>query len=189
MSHCTERSIAALRRSLRRALIGEQALLPEPSEKLTSQTVYLCTADGDGMMVSLIQSNSDASGSHVVVPGTGMALQNRASNFSLDPTHRNCLEPGKRPFHTIMPGMLSCNGEAIGPFGVMGGHVQMIVNMLDYGLNPQASLDAPRWFWGEERWVQVEPTVAPAIVGRGQMAAHLDIRARIHTGSRLRQGV
>lgn len=154
----------------RRTLIGEQALLPEPSEKLTSDTVYLCTADGDGMMVSLIQSNSDTFGSHVVVPGTGMALQNRAANFSLDPEHLNCLEPGKRPFHTIIPGFLTRNDEAIGPFGVMGGHmqpqghVQMIVNMLDYGLNPQASLDAPRWFWGEERWVQVEPTVAPAIV-------------------------
>ena len=154
----------------RRALIGEQALLPEPSEKLTSDTVYLCAADADGMMVSLIQSNSDTFGSHVVVPGTGMALQNRAAGFSLDPMHLNCLEPGKRPFHTIIPGFLTCDGQAIGPFGVMGGHmqpqghVQMMVNMLDYGLNPQASLDAPRWFWGEERWVQVEPTVAPAIV-------------------------
>jgi gamma-glutamyltranspeptidase/glutathione hydrolase len=154
----------------RRALIGERALLPEPSEKLTSDTVYLCAADADGMMVSLIQSNSDTFGSHVVVPGTGMALQNRAGGFSLDPTHLNCLEPGKRPFHTIIPGFLTHNGEAIGPFGVMGGHmqpqghVQMIVNMLDYGLNTQASLDAPRWYWGEERWVQVEPTVDPAIV-------------------------
>jgi gamma-glutamyltranspeptidase / glutathione hydrolase len=154
----------------RRALIGEQALLPEPSEKLTSETVYLCAADANGMMVSLIQSNFDAFGSHVVVPGTGVALQNRAAGFSLDPTHLNCLEPGKRPFHTIIPGFLTQNGEAIGPFGVMGGHmqpqghVQMMVNMLDYGLNPQASLDAPRWFWGEERWVQVEPTVSPAIV-------------------------
>jgi len=154
----------------RRALIGEQALLPEPSEKLTSDTVYLCAADADGMMVSLIQSNSDTFGSHVVVPGTGMALQNRAAGFSLDPMHLNCLEPGKRPFHTIIPGFLTCDDQAIGPFGVMGGHmqpqghVQMMVNMLDYGLNPQASLDAPRWFWGEERWVQVEPTVAPAIV-------------------------
>ena len=154
----------------RRALIGEQALLPEPSEKLTSDTVYLCAADANGMMVSLIQSNFDAFGSHVVVPGTGVALQNRAAGFSLDPTHLNCLEPGKRPFHTIIPGFLTHNREAIGPFGVMGGHmqpqghVQMMVNMLDYGLNPQASLDASRWYWGEERWVQVEPTVDPAIV-------------------------
>jgi gamma-glutamyltranspeptidase/glutathione hydrolase len=154
----------------RRALISEQALLPEPSEKLTGDTVYLCAADADGMMVSLIQSNADVFGSHVAVPGTGLVLQNRASAFSLDPAHPNCLEPGKRPFHTIIPGFLTHNGQAIGPFGVMGGHMQpqghlqMIVNTLDYGLDPQASLDAPRWFWGEDRWVQVEPTVAPAIV-------------------------
>jgi len=154
----------------RRALIGDQALLPEPSEKLSGDTVYLCTADADGMMVSLIQSNADVFGSHVAVPGTGLVLQNRASAFSLDPAHPNCLEPGKRPFHTIIPGFLTQNGQAIGPFGVMGGHMQpqghlqMIVNTLDYGLDPQASLDAPRWFWGEERWVQVEPTVPPEIV-------------------------
>jgi gamma-glutamyltranspeptidase/glutathione hydrolase len=153
-----------------RALIGEQALLPEPSEKLTSDTVYLCTADADGMMVSLIQSNANTFGSHVVVPGTGVALQSRAVGFSLDPMHLNYLEPGKRPFHTIIAGFLTRKGKAIGPFGVMGGHmqpqghVQMIVNMLDYGLNPQASLDASRWYWGEERRVQVEPTVDPAIV-------------------------
>jgi gamma-glutamyltranspeptidase/glutathione hydrolase len=162
----------------RRALIGEQALLPEPSEQLTGGTVYLCAADADGMMVSLIQSNFDTFGAHVVVPGTGIALQNRAAGFSLDPSHPNRLEPGKRPFHTIIPGFLTHNGAAVGPFGVMGGHmqpqghVQMVVNMLDYGLNPQASLDAPRWFWGEERWVQVEPTVDPAIVEALRQRGH-----------------
>jgi gamma-glutamyltranspeptidase/glutathione hydrolase len=162
----------------RRALIGNQALLPEPSERLTGDTVYLCTADAEGMMVSLIQSNANSFGSHVVVPGTGMALQNRAASFSLDPSHPNGLEPGKRPFHTIIPGFLTHNGTAIGPFGVMGGHmqpqghVQMIVNTLDYGLDPQASLEAPRWYWGEERWVQVEPTVAPEIVEALRQRGH-----------------
>src|SRR6266700_8344450 len=121
----------------RRALIGDQALLPEPGEPLAGGTVYLCTADAQGMMVSLIQSNSDSFGSHVVVPGTGIALQNRGSAFSLDPVHPNRLEPGKRSFHTIIPGFLSQDGQAIGPFGVMGGHMQpqghgqMIVNTLD----------------------------------------------------------
>ena len=154
----------------RRALIGERALLPEPGEPLKGGTVYLCAADAQGMMVSLIQSNSDSFGSHVVVPGTGIALQNRGSAFSLDPAHPNRLEPGKRSFHTIIPGFLSQDGNAIGPFGVMGGHmqpqghVQMIVNTLDYGMDPQASLDAPRWFWGEERYVQVEPAVDSTIV-------------------------
>lgn len=154
----------------RRALIGEQALLPEVSERLSSDTTYLCAADGDGMMVSLIQSTYESFGSHVVVPSTGMALQNRAAGFSLDPAHLNYLEPGKRPYHTIIPGFLTHNGAAVGPFGVMGGHmqpqghVQMVVNMLDYGMDPQAALDAPRWFWGEERWAQVEPAVDAAIV-------------------------
>lgn len=107
-----------------------------------------------------------------------MALQNRAAGFSLDPTHLNCLEPGKRPFHTIIPGFLTREGAAIGPFGVMGGHMQpqghmqMIVNTLDYDMNPQASLDAPRWFWGEERRVQVEPTVSPTIVEMLRQRGH-----------------
>lgn len=154
----------------RRALIGEQALLPEPGERLTGGTVYLCATDEQGMMVSLIQSNADNFGSHVVVPDTGITFQNRAAAFSLDPAHPNHLEPGKRTFHTIIPAFLSRDGQPIGPFGVMGGHmqpqghVQMMVNTIDYGMNPQASLDAPRWFWGEDRYVQVEPTVDAAIV-------------------------
>ena len=162
----------------RRALIGDQALLPEPGEPLAGGTVYLCTADEQGMMVSLIQSNSDSFGSHVVVPGTGIALQNRGSAFSLDPVHPNRLEPGKRSFHTIIPGFLSQDGQAIGPFGVMGGHmqpqghVQMIVNTLDYGMDPQASLDVPRWFWGEERYVQVEPSVDSTIVEALKQRGH-----------------
>lgn len=154
----------------RRALIGEQALLPEPGERLFGGTVYLCATDEQGMMVSLIQSNADNFGSHVTVPGTGITFQNRASAFSLDSTHPNHLEPGKRTFHTIIPAFLSREGQPIGPFGVMGGHMQpqghlqMVVNTVDYGMNPQASLDAPRWFWGEERYVQVEPAVDASIV-------------------------
>lgn len=154
----------------RSKLIGDTALLPEPGKPLSGGTVYLCAADEQGMMVSLIQSNNDSFGSHIVVPGTGIALQNRGSGFSLDPTHPNRLEGGKRPFHSLMPGFLSREGKAIGPFGVMGGHMQpqghlqMVVNTVDYGMNPQASLDAPRWFWGDERYVQVEPSMDAALV-------------------------
>ena len=162
----------------RRALIGEQALLPEPGDPLKGGTVYLCAADADGMMVSLIQSNSSGFGSHVVVPGTGIGLQNRGSGFSLDPAHPNRLEPGKRSFHTIIPGFLSRDGQPIGPFGVMGGHmqpqghVQMVVNTVDYGLDPQASLDAPRWYWGEKRSIQVEPTFNEAAVEALKQRGH-----------------
>lgn len=154
----------------RRELIDEQARVPEPSERLNGDTVYLCTADADGMMVSLIQSSFGSFGSHVVIPGTGISLQNRGSAFSLDPEHPNRLEPRKRPFHSIIPAFLSRDGQPVGPFGVKGGHmqpqahVQVVVNTVDYSMNPQVALDATRWFWGEKRYVQVEPTMDSAVV-------------------------
>lgn len=154
----------------RRKLISDKAGLPEPGEPLRGDTAYLCVADGDGMMVSLIESTFSSFGSGIVVPGTGIALQNRGEGFSLATGHRNRLEGGKRPFHTIIPGFLTKDGRPVGPFGVMGGHmqpqghVQMAVKTIDYGLNPQASLDAPRWYWGQGREIKVEPATDPAIV-------------------------
>lgn len=139
--------------SQRRGHIGEQALLPKPGDPHASGTVYLATADAEGNMVSFIQSNYHGFGSGVVLPNSGIALQNRGQEFSLDPTHVNCLVPGKKTFHTIIPGFLSKDGVPMGPFGVMGGymqpqgHVQMVMNLVDFGLNPQAALDAPRWQW------------------------------------------
>ena len=115
-------------------------------------TVYLTTADENGMMVSFIQSNFWGFGSGIVVPGTGISLQNRAAGFSVEANHPNVADGGKRPFHTIIPGFVLRNGAPLMSFGVMGahmqaqGHVQMITRIFTYSQNPQAASDAPRWY-------------------------------------------
>jgi gamma-glutamyltranspeptidase/glutathione hydrolase len=135
----------------RRSLIGARAGLPEYGTPVNSGTVYLCTADRNGMMVSYIQSNYQGFGSGVVIPETGIAMHNRGANFSLAEGHPNEATAGKRPYHTIIPAFLTRGQEPVGPFGVMGGfmqpqgHTQVVVGTVDFGLNPQAVLDAPRW--------------------------------------------
>ncbi len=141
-------------------------------------TVYLATADGSGNMVSYIQSNYMGFGSGLVVPGTGIALQNRGSIFSLDEGDRNRLEGGKRTYHTIIPGFLTEDGSPVGPFGVMGGymqpqgHVQVLTEVIDRGRNPQAALDAPRWRWDQGREVQVESSFPEHLIGRLERKGH-----------------
>ncbi|MBC7240544.1 MAG: gamma-glutamyltransferase, partial [Chloroflexi bacterium] len=108
----------------RRALIGKEAYVPKVDMVKEFGTVYLATADKEGNMVSFIQSNFTGFGSGLVVPETGIALHNRGYSFSLDPQSPNFLEPGKRPYHTIIPGFLMKDGKPIGPFGVMGAFMQ-----------------------------------------------------------------
>ncbi|PSF38133.1 gamma-glutamyltransferase [Aphanothece hegewaldii CCALA 016] len=135
----------------------------------TGGTVYLCTADQD-LMVSLIQSNYEGFGGGILVPDTGIALHNRGAGFTLQANHPNQVAPSKRPFHTIIPGFLTQDQQAIGPFGVMGapmqpqGHLQVVSNLVDYHFNPQATLDAPRWRFLRENKVLLERGVPPEIV-------------------------
>jgi gamma-glutamyltranspeptidase/glutathione hydrolase len=133
-------------------------------------TVYLTAADESGRMVSLIQSNYMGFGSGVVVPGTGVSLQNRGQGFTLDTAHPNVVAGGKRPFHTIIPGFLCKDGKPQMSFGVMGGnmqpqgHVQTLMRLLRHGQQPQAACDAPRWKVATGLAIDFEHTMAPTLV-------------------------
>ncbi|MDC3416649.1 gamma-glutamyltransferase family protein [Aquibacillus salsiterrae] len=188
MSHSVAELLAEEYAEKRRALIGEEAITPEPGTPPKGGTVYLATADDEGNMVSFIQSNYMGFGSGLVVPGTGIALQNRGHNFSLDPSHDNALQGGKRTFHTIIPGFLTKGNEAVGPFGVMGGfmqpqgHVQVVMNTIDFHLNPQAALDAPRWQWMEGKKIIIEPTFPTAIAEALARRGH-EIQVQLEKGA------
>ncbi|NES19245.1 MAG: gamma-glutamyltransferase family protein [Symploca sp. SIO3E6] len=164
----------------RRSLIGEKAIANATPGLPQGGTVYVAAADGE-LMVSLIQSNYQGFGSGILPEGTGIALQNRGHGFTLESGHANQLAPGKRPLHTIIPGFLTKNNQPIGPLGVIGkfmqpqGHLQMVVNLVDYGMNPQAALDAPRWQFISGSQVLVESTVAPELVQSLQQLGH-DVR-------------
>lgn len=145
-------------------------------------TIYLATADAGGMMVSLIQSNYMGFGSGIVVPGFGVSLQNRGFAFGLDPSHPNCVAPGKRPFHTIIPAMVMGDGAARMSFGVMGGnmqpqgHVQTLTRMLLARQQPQAACDAPRWKWNVGLELELEPGMPPAVAAELQRRGHRIVR-------------
>ena len=149
-------------------------------------TVYLTAADASGMMVSLIQSNYMGFGSGIVVPGTGISLQNRGAGFSLAPEHPNQVAPAKRPFHTIIPAFVTRDGKPLMSFGVMGGdmqpqgHAQIMVRLADYGQNPQAACDGPRWKVMRDGAVALEPQIGDKV--RGELSARGHRIADIGTG-------
>ncbi len=148
-------------------------------------TIYLTAADESGMMVSFIQSNFMGFGSGVVEPTYGISLQNRGHGFSTDPkgpNTANLVAPGKRPFHTIIPAFLTQDGQPVMSYGVMGGnmqpqgHMQTLVRMLDYGQNPQAACDAPRWRFNAGLNINVEAAMNAATVqGLQAMGHELDV--------------
>ncbi len=149
-----------------------------PGQRARGGTIYLTTADASGMMVSLIQSNYMGFGSGIVVPGFGISMQNRGYAFSLDPQHPNCVAPGKRPFHTIIPGLLMRDGAAQMSLGVMGGnmqpqgHVQTLTRMLIGRQQPQAACDAPRWKWNAGVDLELESGMPPSVAAELQRRGH-----------------
>jgi gamma-glutamyltranspeptidase/glutathione hydrolase len=167
---------------LARDITEKAAPLPPARLPVSHDTVYLTAADTGGMMVSMIQSNYRGFGSGIVVPGTGIALQNRGSGFVLDPDHPNCVGPAKRPYHTIIPGFVTEAARPRMSFGVMGGHmqhqghVQMVTRIFDHAQNPQAASDAPRWHIYEDFSVGLETGAAEALAAglaaRGHTVRH-----------------
>lgn len=191
MKTTVEQLLSAEYADRRRAMIGETALMPQPGQPDAGGTIYLCSADKHGNMVSLIQSNYKGFGSGIVIPDTGISLHDRGFGFSLDPASPNYLMPRKKPYHTIIPGFISKDGKAVGAFGVMGGymqpqgHVQVISNMLDFHMNPQAALDAPRWQWLQGKEFIMEPRVPEKIVAELRSKGHeIRLEADYHSFGR-----
>lgn len=166
----------------RNKLIGERAAKRVDAGNpamYQGDTIYLTTADSEGNMVSLIQSNYRGMGSGVVVPGLGFVFQDRGQLFSLDKNHANVYAPNKRPFHTIIPAFVMKDGKPFISFGLMGGamqpqgHVQIITNIIDFGMNLQEAGDATRW----QHYGSTEPTEAhgATLTSGGELALESDI--------------
>lgn len=158
--------------------LKDKAQLHEPIEFHKAGTVYLATADDEGNMVSFIQSNYMGFGSGIVIEGTGISMQNRGHTFSLDNNHHNALMPRKKTYHTIIPGFIMKKNFPIGPFGVMGGfmqpqgHLQVVMNLIDFNMNPQESLDAPRFRWDQGLSVSIEKTMPDIVVSELRNKGH-----------------
>lgn len=172
---------------LRAAIDPARAMTHLPRLELQpSDTVYISVVDRDRNAVSFINSTYGSFGSGVVGPKTGVVLQNRGKSFQLAADHPNRIAPGKRPMHTIMPGMVTQNGRAVMPFGVMGGgyqpfgHVHLLTNMFDFGMDPQQALDAPRVFYKENAVLAERGIPAEAIAGLRQRGHQVSIAEEPH---------
>ncbi|HEV8202848.1 MAG TPA: gamma-glutamyltransferase [Pyrinomonadaceae bacterium] len=166
----------------RRALINPRKALDSPPPgaiNAGSDTTYFTIVDKDGNAVSFINSLFDAFGSGIVAGDTGIVLQNRGSAFSLDRAHPNYLEPGKRPFHTIIPAMVFKDNKLFMSFGVMGGgiqpqgHVQVLVNIIDLGMGLQQAIDAPRYRYMDGKDVLLEDELGPTVIDRLLALGHV----------------
>jgi gamma-glutamyltranspeptidase/glutathione hydrolase len=181
ITELTDKGYAASRREL---IDPERAMSHAPHGDITAfgngqvgDTVYVSVVDGQGNACSFINSVYINFGSGLVVPGTGIVLQNRAALFSLDPDHPNALTPGKRPYHTIIPALATKDDELYLCYGVMGGfmqpqgHLQVITNMVDFGMDPQAALNALRFQVIGDTTI-IEEGLAPEVVGGLQSLGH-----------------
>jgi gamma-glutamyltranspeptidase/glutathione hydrolase len=162
----------------RAALIDPARAKPASPGTPSGGTVYLTAADSSGIMVSMIQSNYMGFGSGVVVPGTGISLQNRGADFVVAEGHPNQVAPAKRPYHTIIPGFVTKDGVPVMSFGVMGGtmqpqgHVQVMVRIADHGQNPQAACDGPRFRWVQGMQVSCEKGFPPTTLDELRRRGH-----------------
>lgn len=199
ISTLISKDYAAKRRAqidMKKAGAPETGIMPESHD-----TIFLSTADKDGLMVALIQSNYRGMGSGLVPDGLGFMLQDRGEQFALDPKHPNVYAPGKRPFHTIIPGFVTKDNQPFAAYGVMGGgmqpqgHTQVLVNMIDFGMNVQEAGDAARWQHegspeptGEAGdgvgIVYVEQGVSPAVIEELKKRGHkVEVKPGLHYGS------
>ena len=172
VAHLTSPEYLAGLRALIRDDVAMDASCPPRARRCcrcTSDTTYLCVVDRDGNACSFINSLFQGFGCGILAPNSGVMLQNRGFGFRVQRGHPNCIAPNKRPMHTIIPGMVTKNGRALMPFGVMGGHFQpmgqtwFLSNMIDYGLDIQEALDLPRVF-PYQGDVQVERGVPKAAI-------------------------
>ena len=174
-----------------RAALIDPSQAQDPGHGTPKQggTVYLTAADAEGNMISYIQSNYTGFGSGIVIPGTGIAMQNRGCCFTLEDGHPNQAGPGKLPYHTIIPGFVTKDGKPVMSFGVMGGfmqpqgHSQVLIRLADYNQNPQAALDAPRWRVDGKLKVVLEPGFDEAVIDALRDRGHEVSIARSRTAS------